>query len=107
MKLIAIAAFIAAAGCVFGEVIRTKVAILGGGISGTIAARTLAQAHISDFLIIEARNELGGRLMSTEFAGKHVELGANWILGTKNAVTRESNPIWDLALKYLFLLFLF
>ena len=85
---------------VCGEVIKTKVAILGGGMSGTIAARTLFEANISDFMMIEARHELGGRMMSTEFMGKVVELGANWVQGTSNNQTGTINPIWDLALKY-------
>lgn len=83
------------------EVIKTKVAILGGGMSGTMAARTLARANISDFLIVEARHELGGRIMDTEFAGKTVELGANWIQGTENNEAGQINPIWDLALQYV------
>lgn len=83
------------------EVIKTKVAILGGGMSGTMAARTLATANISDFLIVEARHELGGRIMDTEFAGEIVELGANWIEGTENNDTGQINPIWDLALQYV------
>lgn len=81
------------------EVLKTKVAILGGGMAGTIAARTLAEANLSDFVIVEARHELGGRMMSAEFAGQTVEQGANWIQGTRNNVTGESNPIWELALK--------
>jgi len=44
-----------------------KVLILGGGVAGIIAARTLHQRGIEDFIIIEARPELGGRLMSTKF----------------------------------------
>ena len=82
------------------DVIKTKVAILGGGLSGTMAARTLA-ANISDFLIVEARHELGGRIMNMEFAGEIVELGANWIEGTENNETGQINPIWDLALQYV------
>ena len=103
MKLLTIALLISASNYVLGgEVIKTKVAILGGGMSGTIAARTLSQANISDFLLIEARHELGGRMMATEFMGNVVELGANWVQGTTNNVTGDTNPIWDLALKYDF-----
>jgi polyamine oxidase len=81
------------------DVVKTKVAILGGGMSGTMAAKTLARANISDFLIVEARPELGGRIMNTEFAGKTVELGAGWIEGLENNETGQINPIWDLALQ--------
>lgn len=100
MKPITTALLITTVSIVVGEVIKTKVAILGGGISGTIAARTLAEANITDFVIIEARHELGGRMMSTQFVGEIVELGANWVEGTANNETNETNPIWDLALKY-------
>jgi polyamine oxidase len=91
--------FVVLAGHAAATTIKTKVAVLGGGLSGTIAARTLAQAGMTDFLIVEARGELGGRLMSAEFAGQIVELGANWIEGTENNVTHARNPIWDLALQ--------
>lgn len=40
---------------------RTKVAILGGGVSGINAARNLTAAGIEDFVIIEARDTLGGK----------------------------------------------
>ena len=69
-------------------------------MSGIIAARTLAFANVSDFLVIETLDRIGGRIMSTEFKGIVVELGANWVQDTVNNVTGQSNPIWDLALKY-------
>jgi polyamine oxidase len=43
------------------------VLILGGGVSGIIAAQTLNGKGITDFKIIEARDELGGRLHSETF----------------------------------------
>lgn len=43
------------------------VLILGGGVSGIIAARTLRENGITDFRIVEARGELGGRLRSIQF----------------------------------------
>jgi polyamine oxidase len=80
-----------------------SVLILGGGISGTIAARTLAKNGISDFLIVEARPELGGRLHSITFGEpgkqKTLELGANWVQGTQTE-GGLSNPIWDLTKKH-------
>ena len=44
-----------------------SVLILGGGVSGIIAARTLNENGITNFRIIEARDELGGRLRSIPF----------------------------------------
>ncbi|KAJ7610490.1 amine oxidase [Roridomyces roridus] len=79
------------------------VLILGGGVAGVIAARTLASKNIKDFLIIEGRDELGGRMRSMEFGvqGKTsvVELGANWIQGTQEG-NGPANPIYALAKKH-------
>ena len=77
----------------------SKVLILGGGVTGIIAARTLHENGINDFVIIEARDELGGRLKSTSFAGLTVELGANWVQGTQTG-NGPANPIFSLVQKH-------
>src|SRR6266702_8608233 len=81
----------------------TQVLILGGGVAGIIAARSLAAQGITDFLIVEARDELGGRMRSTAFGAPNrqltVELGANWIHGTQEE-DHPANPIFELALKH-------
>lgn len=69
-----------------------------------IAARTLHEQGISDFIVIEARDQLGGRLMSHTLGamgGKQhiVEVGANWVQGTESLDGRE-NPIWALAKRH-------
>lgn len=82
-----------------------KVIILGAGVAGIIAARTLKQRGITDFLIIDGLSEIGGRMMSKEFgtnpSGGHytVEVGANWIQGTQTG-KGPANPILDLAKKH-------
>ena len=43
------------------------VLVLGGGVSGVIAAKTLMEKGITNFKIIEARDEIGGRLHSERF----------------------------------------
>jgi polyamine oxidase len=63
---------------------RHKVVILGGGVAGITAARELYRAGIDDFIIIEARDELGGRLRSTHLGNLTLELGANWIEGLRS-----------------------
>jgi len=81
-----------------------KVIILGGGVAGVIAARTLHERGINDFLIIEARDELGGRMQTHHFGktgGRSyvVEKGPNWIQGTQDG-DGPANPIYTLAKKH-------
>ena len=76
-----------------------KVLILGGGVAGVIAARTLHQNGIDDFLLVDALDELGGRMMSYTFANKTIEQGPNWIQGTQTG-SGPANPIFELANKY-------
>lgn len=63
---------------------KAKVAILGGGVSGISAAKNLVANGITDFVIIEARDELGGRAHDIEFAGVRVEKGCNWVSYSPN-----------------------
>ena len=76
------------------ETRHSQVLILGAGMSGIAAAKTLQQHGIRDFVILEGYERIGGRMRHVEFAGTVVELGANWVGGT------EHNPIWVLAQKY-------
>ena len=57
----------ALAAAISGPADHSTVLILGGGVAGVIAARTLHQKGIEDFKIVEARPELGGRLQSFSF----------------------------------------
>ncbi|KAI5803977.1 amine oxidase [Peziza echinospora] len=64
-------------------------------MTGVTAARSLAnELNITDFFVLEARHELGGRMQNTVIGTTGIEFGANWIqsLGT--------NPVWALAQKY-------
>ena len=90
-----------------------EVLILGAGVAGVTAAQTLESYGISDFLIVEAHHEVGGRLKNRPFGSfdhghssssttpqgsdtlKTIEVGAQWIQGY-----HEDNPIWGLARKY-------
>ncbi|KAI1435154.1 amine oxidase [Xylaria sp. CBS 124048] len=84
---------------------RTKVAILGAGTAGITAAQTLVNASITDFIIVDRNDYIGGRVKHIDFGKKPdgtpytIELGANWVqgLGTKGG---PENPIWTLAKKY-------
>ncbi|PPQ69357.1 hypothetical protein CVT25_004749 [Psilocybe cyanescens] len=76
-----------------------KVLILGGGVAGVIAARTLHERGIDDFVVVEARNELGGRMQTATFANRTIEQGPNWIQGTQDG-KGPANPIFTLAKKH-------
>lgn len=84
---------------------KTKVAILGAGVAGITAAQALVNASISDFIIVDRNDYIGGRVKHTDFGKKAdgspytVELGANWVqgLGTEGG---PENPIWTLAKKH-------
>jgi polyamine oxidase len=80
---------------------QAQVIILGGGIAGIAAARSLMTEHnITDILLIEARDELGGRAhtetLHNAITGKDitVEKGCNWIQGP------GKEPILELAQKW-------
>ncbi len=74
-----------------------EVLILGGGMTGVSAANKLTELGISDFIILEAQERLGGRMRTAEIApGVNVNVGANWIQGVDSAEPRL-HPIFDLA----------
>ena len=62
------------------------------GIAGVKAAATLHEAGRS-FLILEQSSRIGGRMLDQDWAGAHIELGANWIEG----IPQKENPIWKLG----------
>ncbi|XP_038724684.1 polyamine oxidase 1-like [Tripterygium wilfordii] len=56
-----------------------SVIIVGAGISGILAAKTLHDAGVRDFLILEGTDRIGGRMCKGQFSGHTIELGANWL----------------------------
>ena len=74
------------------------VIIVGAGMSGIAAASTFYNSGLTNFLILEARSEIGGHMRSTDFAGIKIELGANWIQGVdpSGSPREQVNPIWEL-----------
>ncbi|CBI28517.3 hypothetical protein VitviT2T_000721 [Vitis vinifera] len=72
------------------------VIVVGAGMSGISAAKTLSDAGIKNILILEATDRIGGRIHKTNFAGLSVEMGANWVEGVGGS---EMNPIWEMVNK--------
>lgn len=84
-----------------GDTVHAQVIIMGGGISGISTARTLmTEYNITDIILIEARDELGGRAhtetLHNSITGDDiiVEKGCNWIQGP------GKEPILALAQKW-------
>ena len=75
---------------------RKKVLILGTGAAGITAAKTLYDKGITDFLVLEAQDYIGGRMKQVPFAGLKIEEIANWI----HFVEEEDNPLLPLWKKY-------
>ncbi|KAM0732085.1 Peroxisomal N(1)-acetyl-spermine/spermidine oxidase [Formica fusca] len=69
-----------------------KILIIGAGMAGLSAATHLLKNSEMDFLIVEARGRIGGRIVAAQIGNEKVELGANWIHGVLG------NPMFELAM---------
>ncbi|KAH9769253.1 polyamine oxidase 1 [Citrus sinensis] len=72
-----------------------SVIIVGAGMSGIMAAKTLEEAGYKDFIILEASSRVGGRLHKGNIGGHTIELGANWV----NSGGPKSSPSLQIAKK--------
>eukprot|EP01117_Protostelium_nocturnum_P010441 TRINITY_DN3758_c0_g2_i5.p1 TRINITY_DN3758_c0_g2~~TRINITY_DN3758_c0_g2_i5.p1 ORF type:complete len:244 (-),score=76.90 TRINITY_DN3758_c0_g2_i5:158-889(-) len=69
-----------------------KVIVIGAGISGLSAASTLVDNGITDFLLLEGRDRIGGRIHQAPEFSCPIDLGASWIHGVQ-----KGNPLLELA----------
>lgn len=69
-----------------------SILIVGAGMAGLAAARSLADAG-RPVRVIEARNRIGGRVYTSRDWGTPLEMGASWIHGTTD------NPLLELTRK--------
>ncbi len=60
--------------------VRTDVLIIGAGMAGLSAARSLAEAGVR-VTVLEAADRVGGRIHTVRDGGKVIELGAEFIHG--------------------------
>lgn len=72
-----------------------RILILGAGVAGIIAARTLSSQGFTNYLLVEAQPEIGGRLKSGQIGGHTVEFGANWIQGLDATTVNGSTGFND------------
>jgi len=57
---------------------KSSVVIIGAGLSGLYAAFLLEQQGLHDYVVLESRHRLGGRLLSETVANARFDLGATW-----------------------------
>lgn len=69
---------------------KKKIIIIGAGMAGIMAGKTLQDAGFN-VVLLEARARVGGRTHTDHSLGNAVDLGASWIHGT------EGNPLTPLA----------
>jgi len=75
------------------ETTKTKVVVIGGGISGLAAARLLQQ-HGIDVVVLEARDRVGGRTYTVnDPAYRWVDIGGAYIGPTQRRVARLANQL--------------
>ncbi|XP_036335834.1 peroxisomal N(1)-acetyl-spermine/spermidine oxidase isoform X1 [Rhagoletis pomonella] len=74
--------------------LKVKVLIIGAGMAGLSAANHFIHNGCNDFLILEARSRIGGRIISIPLRSQRIELGANWIHGVLG------NPIFEIAVQH-------
>ncbi|MEO5971320.1 MAG: FAD-dependent oxidoreductase [Bdellovibrionia bacterium] len=66
------------------------IAVLGGGVSGLTAARSLKKSGYKNVTVFEKEDQVGGKVSSIDYDNHHFELGAVWI-------SRDYSVVRDIA----------
>ena len=64
--------------------LKHQVIIIGAGIAGLSAAVDLIENGVTQILILEGQNRIGGRIQTSELGIEPIELGAQWLYSKKS-----------------------
>ena len=67
-----------------------RVAVVGAGVAGLAAAEALTRAGVQ-VEVFEARDRIGGRVVTDRSLGSSLDMGASWIHGSRR------NPVTEIA----------
>ncbi|XP_024943556.1 peroxisomal N(1)-acetyl-spermine/spermidine oxidase isoform X2 [Cephus cinctus] len=62
----------------------TKLVIVGAGLAGLTAAKTLEDAGFKDYILLEAQGQVGGRIRSKSWDNDWIEYGAQFLHGDQS-----------------------
>ncbi|XP_069779659.1 spermine oxidase isoform X1 [Narcine bancroftii] len=68
-----------------------RIVVIGAGLAGLSAAKLLLASGFTDITVLEASEQLGGRVQSIKLGCATFDLGATWIHGA------HGNPVYQLA----------
>lgn len=68
-----------------------RIVIIGAGFAGLAAGVKLMENDFENIVILEAENRIGGRIHSINHGTGKIDLGGQWVQGTKN------NVIYDMT----------
>lgn len=81
------------------ETHQTDVIIAGGGIAGLAAARSLRLAGVSDFVLLEQEDQLGGNSRGGSVAGVACPLGAHYLPVPGDDATEVQDLLEELGVR--------
>ncbi|XP_035737162.1 uncharacterized protein LOC118448242 isoform X1 [Vespa mandarinia] len=70
---------------------KPEVVIIGAGIAGLAAAKALEDANFKNYLLLEAQEQIGGRIQSTSWNENWIEYGAQFLHGGQSKLAKLCN----------------
>ncbi|XP_066589216.1 spermine oxidase-like isoform X2 [Prorops nasuta] len=70
--------------CIINQPQRTRIIIVGAGMAGIAAAKTLEDNNFRDYLLLEAQEQVGGRINTINWNQTWIDCGAQFLHGNQS-----------------------